>query len=300
MPNTDFSQLNVQEILKHSLPKRFQDMDPYDFEDFIAFLFSKMGYTIQPTSYSGDFGADLIVEKDNKKIAVQVKRYEKNNKVNVASVNQVIGAKNYYNCDTALIITTSDYTKPAYDLMNATETKCWNWNDLQKRISDIFLNGEDVYNVLKNNENNVDEQFSFKIDKISYKVDMKKIGSCTLVFANLKNNAHNAGVAIGLPTYISTTNNQVEAIYWYEGYFSGGTIYSGATTQIAFMFKSQQVPRVSDGDRFILPIEDEKGVQFLEAQKTSGASEEKPSDKAIGCLLVALFFVLVIIMISKA
>jgi len=57
----EFSEVDIQEVLKHSLPKRFQDISPTDFEGFIAQLFSDLGFDVEQTPYSGDFGADLIV-----------------------------------------------------------------------------------------------------------------------------------------------------------------------------------------------------------------------------------------------
>ena len=133
--NMDFSKINIQDILKYSLPKRFQDMSPTDFEDFVAQLFSDLGYTVEQTSYSGDFGADLIAAKPGKRIVVQVKRYANANKVGVKDVNQVIGAKDYYKCDASMIITTSDFTNPAMKLIAETHVEKWNWNDLQTIIT---------------------------------------------------------------------------------------------------------------------------------------------------------------------
>ena len=60
----DFSQVDIVKILKKSIDKRFQDFTPQDFEDFIAQLYKDRGYKVEQTSYSGDYGADILIEKD--------------------------------------------------------------------------------------------------------------------------------------------------------------------------------------------------------------------------------------------
>ena len=51
------------------------DMDGYKFEEAVATLFENMGYHSIVTPKSGDGGVDIILTKDNKKIAVQCKHH---------------------------------------------------------------------------------------------------------------------------------------------------------------------------------------------------------------------------------
>lgn len=256
----DFAQQNIPEVLKYSMPTRFQDMPPTDFEDFLAQVFRDLGFSVEQTTYSGDFGADLLVSKGDIKEAVQVKRYAGRNKVGVSDVNQIIGAREYYKCSGALIITTSDYTNPARVLMAKTGVESWDWSVLQKILCDIYLGGRDMYEyfasrVGKNEGSNVE----FAITKVEYNSNMKRIGSCTLVFASMFNKGANAVFEFGVPIYISKANSQVDACSWYHGYFSSGTVYSGATVEIAFMFKTEQVKYVAVGDRFIFNLRRDGG-----------------------------------------
>lgn len=121
------------------MTNRFQDMNPYEFEHFLASMFDDMGYTTIVTNSSGDFGVDFIAEKDNRRIAVQVKRYAKGNKVGVQDLNQVFGGKEYYNCDTSMLITTSSMTMSAWELANNIDRAwIWEWPDLEKRIRETY------------------------------------------------------------------------------------------------------------------------------------------------------------------
>ena len=60
------------------------------------------------TPLTGDYGADLILHKDHQRIAVQAKCYT--GSVGVASVQEALSGMAYYQCQTAWVITTGNYT----------------------------------------------------------------------------------------------------------------------------------------------------------------------------------------------
>ncbi|MFM7315800.1 MAG: restriction endonuclease, partial [bacterium] len=64
-------------IAKTSI-KEVDEMDGLEFELFIADIFKLKGYTIETTPVSGDFGVDLILNKNSIKSALQAKRYTGN------------------------------------------------------------------------------------------------------------------------------------------------------------------------------------------------------------------------------
>ena len=86
------------------------------------------------TSRTGDQGADVIAEKNGKKIIVQCKLYSK--PVGNKAVQEVFAAKQFYNGDLGIVITNNDYTKSARQLANSTNILT---NDLLRRkIHKIF------------------------------------------------------------------------------------------------------------------------------------------------------------------
>ncbi|WP_456363578.1 restriction endonuclease [Priestia aryabhattai] len=89
-------------------------MSGIQFEEYLSLLFKEMGYKVEHTPASGDYGADLILKKRGRKIAVQAKRYK--NSVGISAVQQIIGAKNYYKADETWVVTNSYYSKPALKL----------------------------------------------------------------------------------------------------------------------------------------------------------------------------------------
>lgn len=81
------------------------------FEEYLRQLFTDLGYQVEKTSGSGDYGADIILEDDGKKIAVQAKQYASN--VGFDAVKEVFFAKDFYKADEAWVICTGKFTQQA-------------------------------------------------------------------------------------------------------------------------------------------------------------------------------------------
>lgn len=86
-------------------------MEGYAFEDYLKSLFFYDGYGAQLTTKSKDYGADLILTKDDERIVVQAKRYNKI--VGIKSVQEVIGAKKHYDATDSMVVTTSKFSSEA-------------------------------------------------------------------------------------------------------------------------------------------------------------------------------------------
>lgn len=119
-----------KERLKKSGISDVDVMDGIQFEHYLVELFKSHGYSVKKTSDSNDFGADLYLKKDNKKIVVQAKRYKGN--VGIKAVQEIIGAKSYYDADEAWVITNSQYTKSAKELAIKSGVRLLDRSDLIK------------------------------------------------------------------------------------------------------------------------------------------------------------------------
>ncbi|KMN89920.1 restriction endonuclease [Priestia aryabhattai] len=109
-----YKKVKELKIIKRSNIKEIDVMNGKQFENYLGVLFKSLGYKTKVTPTSRDYGADLIVIKDNKKVIVQAKRYS--NKVGISSVQQIVGAKNYYKADEIWVITNNYFTQPAINL----------------------------------------------------------------------------------------------------------------------------------------------------------------------------------------
>lgn len=102
------------ERLRRSGIGEIDGMDGVQFEHYLGHLFRSQGYRAEVTKSAGDFGADLVISKDGKRIVVQAKRYKKN--VGLKAVQEVQGARAHYKANGAWVVTNSNYTEQAYQL----------------------------------------------------------------------------------------------------------------------------------------------------------------------------------------
>lgn len=124
--------------------RRIDRMEGVEFEKYLAYCFKKQGYRVRMTKASGDFGADLILYGKEGKTAVQAKRYNK--PVGVAAVQQVMAARDYYECELAMVVTNTSYTRQAEELAGKSGIKLLDRNDLISlmRREKIILGHDDM------------------------------------------------------------------------------------------------------------------------------------------------------------
>ena len=99
-----------------------------EFEEFLAGFFRAQGYAAELTPTSGDYGADLILSKDGRRIAVQAKRYM--GSVGVQAVQEALSGQAYYQCHTAWVITTGAFTTNALELAQKSGVKMLGRSDI--------------------------------------------------------------------------------------------------------------------------------------------------------------------------
>ncbi|WP_051353061.1 restriction endonuclease [Thalassobacillus devorans] len=105
-----YRKANETEKLKKSGIETIDKMDGLQFEEYLGVLFKNHGFKTEVTRSSGDYGVDLILRKESKKIVVQAKRYSKN--VGIKAIQEVHSSKNHYKADEAWVVTNSDFHKP--------------------------------------------------------------------------------------------------------------------------------------------------------------------------------------------
>lgn len=126
-----YKKTKIDQIINSGIEK-VDKMSGENFEIFLENLFKNKGYKVKRTPLSGDFGADLIVEKDSIKTAVQAKRY--NDNVSLGAVQEVVGAMAHYSCCSGMVITNSYFTKAAIELACSNHIDLWDRDRLIKEI----------------------------------------------------------------------------------------------------------------------------------------------------------------------
>jgi restriction system protein len=87
-----------------------------EFEVYVAARLQRAGWHVTFTPASGDYGVDLIGEKDGRSVAVQCKRLGK--PVGVAAVQQVVSGARHHGCAKSIVISNQEFTDAAKQLAN--------------------------------------------------------------------------------------------------------------------------------------------------------------------------------------
>ncbi|KAB8125708.1 restriction endonuclease [Gracilibacillus oryzae] len=114
--------------LKRSDINDIDEMSGNKFEEYLLVLLKGRGYKVKLTPKTGDYGADLILLTNNKKIVVQAKRYKKN--VGVRAVQEIVSAQKYYKADECWVITNSFFTNQAIKLASSNHVRLINRSEL--------------------------------------------------------------------------------------------------------------------------------------------------------------------------
>ena len=111
-------------------------MTGIEFENFIAELFTKLGYESKVTKATGDQGIDVIVSKNGYTIGIQAKCYSSS--VSNSAIQEVVAGKNHYRLDKALVVTNNFYTDSAHQLAQSNSIILWDRHILKEKIEENF------------------------------------------------------------------------------------------------------------------------------------------------------------------
>ncbi|MDE6944820.1 MAG: restriction endonuclease [Lachnospiraceae bacterium] len=102
----------IRSIRRNRRMRVMDEMEGHDFEYFCADLLEKQGFAeVEVTRGSGDFGVDILAEKEGVTYAVQCKRY--NGPVGVDAVLRTYAGRDYYDRMVGVVMTNQYFTAPA-------------------------------------------------------------------------------------------------------------------------------------------------------------------------------------------
>jgi len=158
----ELSHAQIINSLKEQLLQKIRENSSYFFEKLVLELLQKMGYggsgndRGELTSKGADEGIDGIIKEDKlgfDKIYIQAKKWE--NSVGRPDIQKFIGALNTKRAKKGVFITTSDFSKEAYDCVKNLD------------IAVILINGEKLSQYMVDNELGI----SLKRNLKTYSVD---------------------------------------------------------------------------------------------------------------------------------
>lgn len=115
-----------------------RQIDPDDFEEFVADLWASEGWNTRSTPYTGDDGIDVDGERsdpDFETVGIQVKRNAPDNKVSNSTVQRLYAAANdHRDYDEVLVVATGEFSSKAYEYAYKNDLTLVNGSELVDKI----------------------------------------------------------------------------------------------------------------------------------------------------------------------
>ena len=127
-------------VLCRRFRKRYADdeldeMEGLDFEYYCAELLQNRGFIeVEVTKSSGDYGIDILEEKEGVTYAIQCKRY--NAPVGVKAVQEAYAGRDFYDRMVGCVLTNQYFTQPAVDAAQKLKILLWDRDYLEEMIEE--------------------------------------------------------------------------------------------------------------------------------------------------------------------
>lgn len=113
----------------------FEDMEGHDFEFFCADLLRNRGFVdVEVTKGSGDYGIDILAEKDGVTYAIQCKRYGA--PVGVKAIQEAYAGRDYYDRMVGAVMTNQYFTSPAVEAAGKLKILLWDGGYLEEMMAE--------------------------------------------------------------------------------------------------------------------------------------------------------------------
>lgn len=125
-------------MLRAARRRRPGDMDlmeGHEFEYYCADLLRQAGFLgVEVTRGSGDYGVDILAERDGVTYAVQCKRYD--GPVGVKAVQEAYAGRDYYDRMVGAVMTNQYFTRPAVEVARKLKILLWDRGYLESMLEE--------------------------------------------------------------------------------------------------------------------------------------------------------------------
>ena len=116
-------------------PASLEEMEGHEFECFCARLLERRGFEeVEVTKGSGDYGIDILAEKDGVTYAIQCKRYTA--PVGVKAIQEAYAGRDYYDRMVGAVMTNQYFTSPAVEAAKKLKILLWDGGYLEEMIEE--------------------------------------------------------------------------------------------------------------------------------------------------------------------
>ena len=126
----------IKKLVISNKPLPVDEMDGLAFEKFCAELLEKKGFIdVNITKASGDFGVDILAEKDGVTYAIQCKRY--GDPVGVKAIQEAYAGREYYDRMVGAVLTNQYFTTPAVEAAKKLKILLWDRGYLESMMEEM-------------------------------------------------------------------------------------------------------------------------------------------------------------------
>lgn len=128
--------LLVRRAVRRRRPQEMDLMEGHEFEYYCAKLLRQAGFLeVEVTRGSGDYGVDILAEREGVTYAVQCKRYD--GPVGVKAVQEAYAGRDFYDRMVGVVMTNQYFTKPAVEVARKLKILLWDRGYLESMAEDV-------------------------------------------------------------------------------------------------------------------------------------------------------------------
>ena len=127
--------LLILRAVRRRRPGDMDLMEGHEFEYYCADLLRRAGFLeVEVTRGSGDYGVDILAERDGVTYAVQCKRYD--GPVGVKAVQEAYAGRDYYDRMVGAVMTNQYFTRPAVEVARKLKILLWDRGYLESMLEE--------------------------------------------------------------------------------------------------------------------------------------------------------------------
>ena len=117
------------------VPEHFDTLEGHEFEYYCADLLQKKGFIdVEVTKGSGDYGVDILAEKDGVTYAIQCKCYTA--PIGVKAIQEAYAGRDYYDRMVGAVLTNQYFTTPAVEAAEKLKILLWDRGYLESMLEE--------------------------------------------------------------------------------------------------------------------------------------------------------------------
>ncbi len=122
-------------IFRKKKHTEWDEMEGHEFEHFCADLLKRRGFKeVRVTKGSGDFGIDILAERDGISYGIQCKNYTA--PIGVKAVQEVYAGRDYYDCMVGVVMSNQYFTGPAVEAAKKLKIVLWDRGYMEEMMEE--------------------------------------------------------------------------------------------------------------------------------------------------------------------